>query len=440
MKLPKSPGVKDLENIRDRLKDKDPLSVSEGLARLEPADRATLFRMLSKDQSLKVFEHLNPAHQEELLTGLRDEQVLHLVEQMAPDDRARLFDEMPALVVKRLLSGLSPEQQEMTALLLGYPKESAGRIMTPQVLKLHPKMTVSEALELFRQEGGGVENHYIMPVTGTQACLLGTVELKDLLLSPEEMTIEKVMDKEPHSVRVNEDQEEVARLIQSADLLAVPVVDMEERLVGLVTVDDAMDILTLEEGEDLARSAAAEPLRRPYFSVSIFRLARGRLVWLLLLIVASTLTVNVLDAFENTLQAAVGLAIFIPLLIGTGGNAGAQSSTTIVRSMAVGDLEINDFLHTAGREIMVGLQVGIMLGALSLIPVWLYAGQAMAVVVALTLIAICTLATLTGAMMPILARTAGVDPAVVSAPLVTTVVDATGLLVYLLIARAVLNL
>ena len=234
--------------------------------------------------------------------------------------------------------------------------------------------------------------------------------------------------------------ETVARLLQAADLLAVPVVDAGDRLLGLVTVDDAMDVLTREEEEDISRAGGSEPLRRPYFAVSDLRLARSRIVWLLVLTIAAALTVQVLHVFEETLDQVVALALFIPLLIGTGGNAGAQSATTLVRSMAVGDVHPRDFLRTLLREARIGLLLGLMLGGLSLVPVWLFGDAALALVVALTLVAVCTLASVVGALMPLLARTVGVDPAVASAPFVTTIVDATGLLVYFLIARAVLQI
>ncbi|HKL48558.1 MAG TPA: CBS domain-containing protein, partial [Desulfuromonadales bacterium] len=267
MKLPRSPSVEDLSEIRKELSERDAWSVAEELAQMEPAPRAMVFRVLPKNLALDAFQYLEPAYQKELLEGLRDEHVRHLVEEMDPDDRARLFDEMPALVVKRLLAGLSPEQKEMTALLLGYPEESAGRIMTPQFIKLSAGMTIPQALDHFRSRSTEIETHYVMPVTDDEAVLVGSVEIKDLLLAPEGATIGEVMDSDPRSVRVDDDQEEVAQLIQSVDLLAVPVVDTERRVVGLVTVDDAMDVLSFEQSEDLALTGASEPLRRPYFSV-----------------------------------------------------------------------------------------------------------------------------------------------------------------------------
>jgi magnesium transporter len=429
-----------LQDLRQQLLQLDDLGAADALARLEPAERAKAFRLLSKQKAMAVFQLLDTAHQEELVSGLRDEQVLRLVQELDPDDRARLFDEMPAAVVRRLLAGLSPRERRLTSMLLGFPEESAGRIMSPKFVRLVPEMTVAEALERVRRRGRDAETIYALPVTDEELRLVGAVELRDLLLAEPETLVREVMNPEVRAVRVDEDQEKVARLIQAADLLALPVVDTENRLVGVVTVDDAMDVLGAEEEEDLARTGASEPLGRPYFSASVFRLARSRATWLLLLAVAAILTVNVLSAFENTLESVVTLTLFIPLLIGTGGNAGAQSATTIVRSMAMDDIRPGDIMRVVLREGRVGLLLGTMLGGLSFIPVWIFTGRSLALVISLTLITVCTLASLVGSLMPLLARQIGVDPAVVSAPFVTTIVDASGLLVYFLIARAVLGI
>ncbi|MDO3376738.1 magnesium transporter [Geoalkalibacter halelectricus] len=439
--MPQNPlPITDLKSLRDELQERPPLEIADELARLAPAERAKAFRLLAKDSALEVFQLLDATHQEELLSGLRDEQVLRLVEEMDADDRARLFDEMPATVVRKLQDGLSPRERRLTAMLLGYPDESAGRIMSPKFIRLIPEMTVEDALARVRRRAEDAEPVYTLPVTDDELRLLGTIELRDLLLAEPQVTVGEIMSGATHAVGVDEDQEDVARIIQGADLLAVPVVDSENRLVGMVTVDDAMDVLGAETGEDLARTGASEPLGRPYFSASVFHLARSRAVWLLMLAVAATLTVNVLSAFEHTLEQVVTLALFIPLLIGTGGNAGAQSATTVVRSMALDDIRPEDVLRVVLREARVGFLLGTLLAALSLVPVWLFAGDSLAAIIALSLITVCTLASFVGSLMPLLARRFGVDPAVVSAPFVTTIVDASGLLVYFLIARAVLGL
>jgi magnesium transporter len=430
----------DLELIDRWLRQADVLEIAEELTRLPRERRAVPFRLLAKDRALEVFEALDPAVQQELLDGLRDASVLQLFEEMDPDDRARLTEEMPATVARRLLAGLSPTERQLTATLLGYPEDSAGRIMSPEVASLREGMTAADALDRLREIGHEAETIYALPVTDDRRRLVGVLGLRDLVLADPSAGIGELMDREVYSARVDTDQEEVARLIRDADLLALPIVDTEDRLVGLVTVDDAMEILEEEETEDVARAGAAEPLGAPYLSVSVLDIARSRVVWLLFLIVAATLTVNVLQVFETTLNQVVALALFIPLVIGTGGNTGAQAATTVTRALAVGEVRLGDVANVVLREARVGLLLGAMLGLIALGPAWLFVGREIATVVALTLVAVCTLAAFVGSLLPLLARRAGVDPAVMSAPFITTLVDATGLVVYFVIARFVLGI
>jgi magnesium transporter len=419
---------------------RDILDIAKELAHVDPQVRAKAFRLLSPEQAPKVFQHLDAVHQEALLRELPEAQADQLVEAMAPDDRVRLFDTMSAPDVTQRLVKLRPRERQLTAALLDFPAESAGRIMTPEFIALQPTHTVDEAMAEIRKRGRIVEMIYVLPVTDERGCPVGTVALDELVLAQPEARIGDLMATDVHAVRADEDQEAVARLIQTADLLAVPVVDADGHLIGMVTVDDAFDVMDIEESEDLARTGGAEPLRRPYFSASVFRVARSRVVWLLMLALAATLTVNVLNAFEATLDQVVSLTLFIPLLIGTGGNAGAQAATTITRAIAMNEIRFSDFVRVILRELRVGVLLGSGLALLSFVPVWLFVDRSLALVVSLALVSITTLASLVGAMMPILARRVGVDPAAVSAPFVTTIVDATGLLVYFMIARAVLGI
>jgi len=438
--MPDLVAARDVEALNEWLNQAGTLEIAEELARLDPAERAIPFRLLAKDRALEVFEALDPLHQQELLEGLREAGVGQLFEDMDPDDRARLVDEMPAKVAKRLLAGLSPHERALTATLLGYPENSAGRVMSPEVVNLRANQTVGDALARLRRIGTSAETIYALPVTDESRRLVGALGLRDLVLADPDQRIGDLMDEEVYSAHVDQDQEEVARLIQEADLLALPIVDAEGRLVGIVTVDDAMQILEEEQTEDVARAGGAEPLAHPYLSVSVLGLARSRVVWLLVLIVAATLTVNVLNIFEATLANVVALALFIPLVIGTGGNAGSQSATTVTRALAVGELRNTDVVLVVLREARVGLLLGAMLAAVALIPVSLFVGQQIATIVSLTLLAVCTLATLVGSLLPLLARRLGFDPAVMSAPFISTLVDATGLVVYFLIAKAILGI
>ncbi|HSH21579.1 MAG TPA: magnesium transporter [Candidatus Caenarcaniphilales bacterium] len=447
--MPDLVATRDVEALNDWLGHASTVEIAEELARLDPAERAIPFRLLAKDRALEVFEALDPLHQQELLEGLREEGVRQLFEDMDPDDRARLVDEMPAKVARQLLAGLSPHERALTSKLLGYPENSAGRVMSPEVANLRANMTVAQALERLRRTGGKAETIYALPVTDDQRRLVGALGLRDLVLADPETKVGDLMDREVYSARVDEDQEAVARLMLEANLLALPIVDAENRLVGIVTVDDAMQILEEEQTEDVARAGGAEPLTHPYLSTSVFGIARSRVVWLLVLIVAATLTVNVLATFEDSLARVVALALFIPLVIGTGGNTGSQSATTITRALAVGEIRGTDVALVVLREVRVGFLLGAILAVIAYLPALLFVNlrtlegqfaQQVGLVVSLTLLVVCTLATLVGSLLPLLARRLGFDPAVMSAPLITTLVDATGLVVYFLIAQIVLGI
>ena len=429
-----------MSNTESPMSGGDVLKLSDELARLDTRERARRFGGLTIGQKEAVFRQLDAAHQQELLERMDQETQTQLLEALDPDDRVQLFEELTTERAEALRKRLSPREQAVTDRLLEYPVESAGRLMSPEFLSLSPEMRADEALARVRQQGRDVETAFVLPVIDDGERLLGMTTLADLVFAEPGAAVRDFMDPDQPVVHSDDDQELVARLMQSADLLAIPVVDAERRLLGLVTVDDAMDVMQYEESEDLARTGAAEPLKRPYFATSLFRLMRTRVVWLLLLALAATLTVNVLSAFESTLEQVVTLSLFIPLLIGVGGNAGAQSATTIVRALAVDNVRRADLIRVMFRESRVGLLLGTTLAVIALLIVWLAFGQSMAIIVSLSLVAICTLASLVGSAMPILADRFGVDPAVVSAPFVTTIVDATGLLVYFLIARAVLNL
>ena len=430
----------DLDLLDRWMSQADVVEIAEEMSRLPREQRAVPFRLLAKDRALEVFELLDPSVQQELLDGLRDTNVRQLFEEMDPDDRARLTEEMPAKVARRLLAGLSPNERRLTSTLLGYPEDSAGRLMSPEVASLRAGMTARQALDRLRQIGRSAETIYALPVTDDHRRLVGALGLRDLVLADPDTPVGDLMDTEVFSARVDADQEEAARLIREADLLALPIVDTEDRLVGIVTVDDAMEVLEEEETEDLARAGGAEPLGRPYMATSVLRIARSRVVWLLFLIVAATLTVNVLQIFQTTLDRVVTLALFIPLIIGTGGNTGAQAATTVTRALAVGEVRFDDLWVVVLREARVGLLLGVILGLLAFVPAWFFAGQDIAIVVSVTLLAVCTLAAFIGSLLPLVARRVGVDPAVMSAPFITTLVDATGLVLYFLIARSVLGL
>ena len=430
----------DVDRVTRCVSQRSPVECADDLVRLSPEEQRAVFHLLDGEQALAVFEALEPREQVSLVEALPAEQSGDLVEAMDPDDRVRLLDAAPSEVASDVLSRLSPSERQLTAALLSYPPESAGRMMSPEFVALRPEMTVDEALDELRRRGREAETIYTLPVTNDAGQLIGVVGLRALVLGDGWRHVDDLMATDVHTVRFDDDQEKVARLVQDTDVLAVPVLDGDGVLIGLVTADDAMTVLEAESGEDLARTGASEPIGGPYFSVSLVRLARNRAVWLLVLSLAATLTVSVLQAFEDTLAAVVTLALFIPLLMGTGGNAGAQSATTVIRAMALDEVRWGDLRRVVWRELRVGLLLGCMLGAVAYLPVGVFSGRRIAGIVSLTLVIVCTTATFAGSLLPMLARRLGVDPAVMSAPFITTVVDATSLVVYFLIARLVLGL
>jgi len=430
----------DLGGVQAWLEESRDLEIAEELARTNQTERVIVFRLLPRDRALNVFESLEPIHQQEILEGLRDERVRQLIEDLDPDDRARLLHELPAKVAKRTLEGLSAAERQYTSALLGYPEESSGRIMTPDFVSLRATTTVDDALAKIRRNRAEEETLYMLPVTDDTRKLLGTVDLANLVKAAPDEHVETLMSTNVYSVQATDDQEVAARRIRDANIPSLPVVDSEDRLVGVITVDDAMRILEEEQTEDQTRAGGAEPLRRPYLSVSLSELATKRAVWLAVLVGAATLTVNVLGYFEATLAEAVSLALFIPLLIGTGGNTGAQAATVVIRAMSLGEVRFTDLPRVVWREARVGLLLGGMLAAIGFAPVALFFGVPMAWVISLTLLSICTWATFAGSMLPMIAERLGVDPAVVSSPFIATLVDATGLVIYFSIAKAILGI
>ena len=430
----------DLRGVDGWLTERDVITVADELARLEPAERAVVFRLLRKDRASEAFEALSPVHQAELLDALGDTSVHDLFYALDAADRTELLDEMPANVAARLLAQLPPEARRYTNIVLGYPEESAGRAMSPRYVSLPETMTAGDALARVRAAQLRPREVLVLPVVDATRRLVGVVDLPDVVTADSEAPVGLLVRPDTYSVSVMEDQEVAARLMQEANLVALPVLDNEERLVGVLTVDDAMEIIEEEETEDAARAGGAEPILVPYLDAGVLLLARARGTWLLLLVAAAVLTVNVLQAFESTLEQVVTLAVFIPLLIGTGGNSGAQAATAVVRAMALGEVRIVDLPRILRRELAVGFLLGLILGTIAFPIVGLVFGWQFAGVVSLTLLAICSWASFAGGLLPVLARQAGIDPAVVSAPLITTLVDATGLIIYFLIARALLGM
>ncbi|MBD8061385.1 magnesium transporter [Oceanitalea stevensii] len=416
-----------------------PQEVAAALATLEPESSAVAFRLLPRHRALAVFEGLTPTAQHELVQLLGEDEVVAVFAGLDPDDRVGLLDELPAAVATRLLRQVDDDARAATAVVLGYPRGSVGRRMSPQFVDVRPEHTLREALDRVRERGHRSETIYTVPVVDDSRRLVGVVSLRDLLLhDPADAVADHLA--RPIVAHAEEDAEQAARRCVERRVLALPVVDGEDRLVGLLTVDDATRIVAAAGDEDAARAGGAEPLHRPYLLSSVRAITRTRVVWLLVLGLSAVLTVNVLELFEGTLAEHVVLALFIPLLTGIGGNTGSQAATTVTRALATGEASPRDLGRVAFKEMRTGLLLGAVLGSLGWAVASLVYSPSIGTVVGLTLVAVCTMAATVGGTTPLVARAAGVDPAVVSTPFITTFCDATGLLVYFTIARAVLGL
>lgn len=416
-----------------------PTEIGALLARESATTQAVMFRLLSKGSALVVFEGMSPAAQAQLVGRLQDDEVASVFEELDPDDRVGLLDELPAKVAQRLLHGLTPTERDLTAVVLGYPDGSVGRRMSPEVIPVRADITVRAALDRVRARMPEAETIYTLPVVDTTRRLVGVVGLRDLLVADESQLVGE-LSVAADVAHVTEPVERAARRCAAAKRLALPVVDSEERLVGILTVDDALAVLEDAASEDQARQGGAEPLRQPYLSTPILTVVRSRVVWLLVLAIGATLTVQVLETFEATLAEMVVLSVFIPLLIGTGGNTGNQAATTVTRALALGDVRPADILRIVAREFAVGLCLGIVLGTIGFAAVTLVYGVEVGRVIGLTLLTICVLAATAGGVIPLGAKLLRADPAVFSNPFISTLLDASGLLVYFWIAKALLGL
>ncbi|WP_129658426.1 magnesium transporter [Rothia halotolerans] len=409
------------------------------LERLSMNHRAVVYRLLPKDRAIDVFERLSPGLQGDLIRALQDGEVAAIFADLDPDDRVWLLDELPAALAPRLLHGLSQKDRQLTAEVLGYPKGSVGRRMSPEYVSARADMSVEQAMQRVRARLDDAETVYTLPVLDGSRHVVGIISLRDLLRADPEDLVSEIMQ-DASVATAYQTAEAAARKCTDLSLLALPIVDKEDRLVGVLTVDDAMRILEHEETEDSARQGGVEPLRRPYFATPVRALVSTRIVWLLVLAVGATLTVQVLSVFEATLEQVTVLALFMPLMIGTGGNTGNQAATTVTRALALGDVRPRDVGKVLFRELSVGVSLGALLGLLGGVITSLIYEPAVGLIIGLTLFAVCAMAATIGGIMPMIARALRVDPAVFSNPFISTFVDATGLIVYFLIAKAVLGI
>ena len=447
-----------LDEVEKLLEKHDYYSIKILFRDMEPADIAAvleefpdrigvLFRVLPKDLAAETFVEMSSDYQKLLLSSFTDNEMKEVINELYIDDAVDIIEEMPANVVRRILDNSDPEARKTINEILKYPEDSAGSIMTTEYVRLDEDISVSDALKRIRRTGVDKETIYTCYVTKPDRTLLGYVTAKKLLLSDEEMIISDIMETNIIFVGTNEDKEVVAKEMSKYDLLAIPVVDKENRLVGIVTVDDAIDVIEDEATEDIEKMAAIIPSDKPYLSTSVFEIWKKRIPWLLLLMVSATFTGQIITSFESKLAACTVLTAFIPMLMDTGGNAGSQASVTVIRGLALEEIHMRDIFRIIFKEMRVSLCCGVVLavinfGKIMLVDRWLFHNESItptiAFVICLTLVATIFVAKLVGCSLPVVAKRLGFDPAVMASPFITTIVDAISLLIYFSIATAVI--
>jgi len=434
--------TKQYTTIRQKLSEMYDADVAQILEELPAEDFMKVFRILPKDTAADVFSYLEIEHQQMIITSLSEKDTANIINNMMADDAADLFEEMPANIVKRLLSAVSPETRRDINHLLRYPEDSAGSIMTVEYVDLKENLTVAEALERIRKVGLDSETINTCYVLGPSRKLLGTITLRKILLSDPDALIGDLMHENMIYVNTTTDQEEVARIIQKYDFTAVPVVDNEERLVGIVTVDDIVDILQQEATEDIEKMAAIVPTDKPYMRTGVFETWKKRIPWLLLLMVSATFTGGIIGKFESALSTYVVLTTFIPMLMDTGGNAGGQASVTIIRGLSLEEIGFKDIFKVIWKEIRVALVCGLTLAVCNFGKLLLIdrVSIPVAIVVCATLVAAVVIAKFIGCTLPMFAKKLGFDPAVMASPFITTIVDALSLIIYFSFATAILHI
>lgn len=429
----------DLGVVGDLLTTLPHAEVAATLDLLPRRRRGIAFRLLPKDVAVEVFDDLSAVSQRDLIADLGTSEVAAAFDNLDPDDRAELLDELPAKVAKALVTQLSPAERELTGVVLGYPRGSVGRRMSPEVIHAGVAESVADALARVRARGHEVETIYTIPVIDAQRILAGVVSLRDLLLADPSSPMHQLMHP-AIAAHADADAEATAHRCLTRGILAMPVVDSENRLVGVLTIDDAAEVIEAARDTDEARAGASEPLKEPYLLASVFSITKSRIVWLFVLAVSAILTVNVLEFFEGTLEQKVALALFIPLLTGIGGNTGSQAATTVTRALATDEARPRDVAKVAGKEARVGVTLGAGLGIVGFGVASVAYGLDIGTVIGLTIISVCTMAATVGGIMPLVAKSIRVDPAVFSTPFISTFCDATGLIIYFMIAKAVLGI
>lgn len=436
--------------LRKQLSEMNPADIAIIFEEIPEKELAVIFRILPKELAAEVFVEIDSDMQQLLIEAFSDKELREVMDELFMDDTVDIIDEMPASVAKRILKQTDAATRKMINHLLAYPDECAGSIMTTEYIDLKKDMTVDEAFDRIRKIGFDTETIYNCYVTDRSRHLLGIVTVKDLLLNKKDCIISDIMEENIIYANTLDDQEEVVGLFEKYDVLALPVVDKENRLVGIITVDDAIDVMQEEASEDIEKMAAILPSEKTYLKTGVFETFKARIPWLLFLMISATFTGAVISGYEDKLTQFAALIAFIPMLMGTGGNSGSQSSVTVIRALSLGDIEFEDIWRVIWKELRVSLVSGIVLGAVNFIKIYLIdylllnnLDKAVAlpemIIVCLTLVLVVIVAKLVGCILPILAKRINLDPAVMASPLVTTILDAFSLMIYFGIASVVLG-
>ncbi len=440
---------RDMKRLQQRLEDMQEFDVAEFLSEIGDNRMPMVFRLLSKETAAEVFANFDAPEQEQVINSITDSELSGILEELYVDDAVDMMEELPANVVKRVMRTATPETRKLINQYLHYPENSAGSIMTAEFIDLKKYMSVRESIARIRRIGEDKETIYICFVTSADRKLEGIVTVKDLLLAEDDTVIENLMDTNVIFATTTEDQESVAEKISDYDLMAIPVVDLEGRLVGIVTVDDVIDVMEEETTEDFEIMAGMTPSDKPYSRTGTLEMWKNRIPWLMFLMLSATFTSMILTKFEDMLAVQAGLVAFIPMLMGTGGNSGAQASTAVIRSLSLGDTEPKDAFRVMWKEWRVAAICGITLAAVNFVKMLLLDGMllhndsvtiAVAATVSVSIVFIVMFAKVVGSMLPIIAEKVGVDPAVMANPLISTVTDAVSLLIYINVSKLILHI
>ena len=457
--IPEIQGMIEARNftaLRELFSEMPPADVAEIILDLPEDERVIIFRILPHDLAADVFEYLDidPDAQQQLLRAMAHEQVVSILNEMSPDDRTALLEEMPSAAARQLIRLLTPEERHVAQALLGYPEGSVGRLMTPDLISVGADWTVRDVLDYVREHGQDSETINVIYVVDHRGKLIDDIRIREFLLRPLDTKVSDLMDEKFTALNVNDSQEEALNVFRKYDRSALPVVDSNGVLVGLVTTDDMLDVAEEEATEDIQKFGGMEALDEPYMRIPLWRMVRKRAGWLVILFLGEMLTATAMSNYQDEIAKAVVLALFLPLIISSGGNSGSQASTLIIRAMALGEVTLRDWWRVASRELQAGLSLGLILGTIGAIrvAVWSVVGEKyfhrqiygphwplIAITVGVALVGVVLWGSLSGSMLPFLLRRVGADPATSSAPFVATLVDVTGLMIYFTIALFILR-